>query len=95
MGHGLTPHSNAWYDRLSGMQQGYFYPWKSGVGDFNGEEAYMDLVRRYLSADKDVLDIGCGHGDVAVEITAHCRSVFAYDRISGYIELAQAKAAET
>lgn len=83
------PHSPEWYDRLSTMQRGYYYPWRSRVALRNGEDAYMDAVRDYLSPDKDVLDVGCGHGEVALAIAPLCRSVFAYDRVASYIEIAE------
>ncbi len=86
----LTPHTHAWYDRLAETQQGYFYPWRSTVAPRNGEAAYLDLVRAHLAADKDVLDVGCGHGEVDLAIAPHCRSVLAYDRVASFIDLAQA-----
>ena len=39
---GLRPHSNAWYDRLATLQQGYYYPWRSRIAPGNGQEAYVD-----------------------------------------------------
>lgn len=88
----LSPHTNSWYERLATQQEGYFYPWHSSLGEFNGEDAYLQMLRQHLSMDKDVLDAGCGHGDVALEIARFCRHVTAYDRIPQYITLAQANA---
>lgn len=86
---GPTPHSNAWYDRLSSLQDGYYYPWHSTIADGGGEQAYLDLVRRHLHPDLDVLDVGCGHGEVALEMAPLCRSLRAYDRVSRFIDLAR------
>ena len=90
--HRLKPHSADWYDRLSQLQVGYYYPWHSTLSMGNGDQAYMDLVMRHVSAEKDVLEVGCGHGELALEVAAHCRSLLAYDRVPSYIELAQAGA---
>ncbi len=88
----LKPHSTAWYDRLSQLQVGYYYPWQSNLSNGNGDQAYMDLVMQHVSVEKDVLEIGCGHGELALELAPHCRSLLAYDRVPSYIELAQAGA---
>jgi 23S rRNA (guanine745-N1)-methyltransferase len=74
------------------MQPGYYYPWKSSIAPFNGEDAYLDLLWQHLSPEKGVLDSGCGHGDVALRMAPLCRSVLAYDRVAPYIEIAQAEA---
>ena len=84
----LQPHSKAWYDRLSKMQAGYYFPWKSTIPQMNGEDTYRDLVYQHLSSTADILDSGCGHGDFPLEIAAHCRSILAYDRVSAYINIA-------
>jgi len=85
----IRPHAPEWYDRLSTLQNGYFYPWKSRTAALNGEDAYLDLVYRYLTPEMDVLDVGCGHGGVALELAPHCRSILAYDRVESYIQIAQ------
>jgi mannose-6-phosphate isomerase-like protein (cupin superfamily) len=36
-----------------------------------------------------VLDVGCGHGEVALELAPLCRSILAYDRVQPYIQLAK------
>ena len=85
----IQPHSPDWYDRLATLQEGYYYPWKSQVAPLNGEDAYLELVRKHLNQEKDVLDIGCGHGEVALSMAAFCRSILAYDRVESYIQIAQ------
>ena len=86
---GITPHSNAWYDRLSKQQDGYYYPWQSTLGLGDGESAYLSLVGDHLSKNTTVLDVGCGHGDVALELAPLCRSIVGYDRVESYIQLAE------
>jgi len=88
----IKPHSPEWYDRLSGLQDGYFYPWKSRIAAFNGEDAYLELVHKHLTPETDVLDVGCGHGEVSLELAHRCRSILAYDRVDNYIQLAQRSA---
>jgi len=91
---GPQPHTAAWYDRLATLQTGYHYPWKSRLGPWNGEAAYLALVREHLRPDADLLDVACGHGDVALEIAPHCRSILGYDRTAPWIALAQRAARE-
>jgi SAM-dependent methyltransferase len=90
----VTPHSPAWYKQLAKTQQGYYYPWKSVVSPFNGEDAYLELVKAHLQPQTDVLDAGCGHGDVALELSFLCHSILAYDLVEEYIALAQTRARE-
>jgi SAM-dependent methyltransferase len=90
----LIPQTAAWYDRLATLQVGYQYPWQSQIGDWHGEDAYLALVQQHLTPDADVLDIGCGHGEVAVEIAPRVRSVLAYDRTAAWIELGRQAARE-
>jgi ubiquinone/menaquinone biosynthesis C-methylase UbiE len=88
----LEPHSPSWYKQLAKTQQGYYYPWKSALSPFNGEDAYLELVKAHLQPHLDVLDAGCGHGEVALEIAPFCQSVLAYDLVEDYIELARIEA---
>jgi SAM-dependent methyltransferase len=78
--------------RLAKKQQGYYYPWESTVSLFNGEDAYLELVKAHLQPHLDVLDAGCRHGEVALDIAPLCHSVFAYDLVEDYIALAQTEA---
>ena len=90
----VKPHSPAWYDRLSTMQEGYWYPWGSKLGKWNGEDEYLTQVDEHLGPDVDLLDVGCGHGAVALDLAPRCRSVVAYDRIESWIENAKIEAQE-
>ncbi len=88
----LQPHSPAWYDRLASLQNGYYYPWKSQVAAHNGEDAYLKLIRQYLTPKTDLLDVGCGHGEVSLDLAPHSHSVLAYDRVDAYIQIARENA---
>lgn len=90
----LIPQTAAWYDRLTTLQQGYQYPWRSQIEHWHGEDAYLTLVRQHLSPNADVLDAACGHGDLAVEIAPAARSVLAYDRTAAWIALGRQAARE-
>ena len=85
----IRPHAPEWYDRLSTLQHGYYYPWRSRISPVNGEDTYLDLVHRNLTPETDVLDVGCGHGTVALELAPYCKSILAYDRVESYIHIAQ------
>jgi SAM-dependent methyltransferase len=90
----LIPQTAPWYDRLTTLQEGYYYPWRSYLPPSHGEDAYLQLVHRHLHADADVLDAACGHGEVALAIAPHCRSVLGYDRTAPWIAQAQRAAQE-
>jgi SAM-dependent methyltransferase len=90
----LIPQTAPWYDRLATLQQGYVYPWRSAIGAWHGEDAYLALVRQHLRPDLDVLDVACGHGEVSVEIAPQVRSVRGYDRTAAWIALGQEAARE-
>lgn len=62
----LQPHSNEWYDRLATIQDGYYYPWAAQLAPWNGEDNYLELVHQHLRPELDVLDVACGHGEVAL-----------------------------
>ncbi|MCE7980594.1 MAG: class I SAM-dependent methyltransferase [Caldilinea sp. CFX5] len=85
----LRPHSPEWYDRLATIQDGYYYPWGATLAPWNGEDTYLDLVRQHLRPELNVLDVACGHGEVALSLAPHCRSVLGYDRVARWIERAQ------
>ncbi|MEO8396020.1 MAG: class I SAM-dependent methyltransferase [Chloroflexota bacterium] len=88
----LKPHSAEWYERLSTLQSGYYYPWKSRLPALNGEDVFLAMLRDLLTPEKDVLEVGCGHGEVALQFAASCRTLLAYDRAAAYIRLAQTAA---
>lgn len=85
----LQPHSIEWYDRLASLQDGYYYRWHSDLAPWNGEDSYLELVQQHLHPDLDVLDVACGHGEVALHIAPYCHSVLGYDRVASWIARAQ------
>lgn len=85
----VTPHSKAWYERLSKQQNGYYYPWQSTLGSGDGESAYLSLVRDNLSKSTKVLDVGCGHGDVALDLAPLSHSIIGYDQVQSFIQIAE------
>jgi SAM-dependent methyltransferase len=88
----IKPHSPEWYDRLAKLQAGYFYPWQSSLPLFNGEDVFLATLEKLLTPDKVVLEIGCGHGELALKMAGLCRQLIAYDRVPEYIHLAQTAA---
>src|SRR6476469_7685253 len=90
----VRPHSTEWYQRLSTLQAGFYYPWQSQIAPGNGEAAYLALVGEHLGPDVDLLDVACGHGALTLEFARQCRSAFGYDVVPSYIEMAQAAANE-
>ncbi len=89
-------HSDSWYDHLAQIQDGYYYPWKSLVGPRDGESAFVEQVVAMLKPDSRVLEVGCGHGELAIELSQHCAYIIAYDRVQSYIDLAnQSKSAKS
>jgi SAM-dependent methyltransferase len=90
----LTGQTPEWFDRLATLQEGYYYPWRSHLDTGHGEDAYLHEVHRHLRPDADALDVACGHGQVALEIAPHVRSVRGYDRTAPWIDLAQRTAQE-
>ena len=81
-------------EALAEQQGGYFYPWRSALGDGNGEDAYTQLVEAHLSPDKVVLDAGCGHGADMLAFAPKVRRFIGYDAAASFIAIARRRAAE-
>jgi SAM-dependent methyltransferase len=81
-------------EALAAQQGGYFYPWRSALGERNGEDAYTRLVETHLSPDKVVLDAGCGHGDDMLAFAPKARRFIGYDAVESFIAIARRRAAE-
>src|SRR5262245_46253971 len=90
----LAPQSAPWYDRLTTLQKGYYYPWPSILPAWHGEDVFRSLLALHLQANLDVLEVACAQGELALEMAALVRSVVAYDRAADYIRLAQEAAQE-
>jgi SAM-dependent methyltransferase len=74
--------------------RGFAHRWQSQVAAGNGEDAFVALVEQYLCPDCDVLDLGCGHGELTLILAARCRTIVGIEREPGYLELARELAAE-
>jgi SAM-dependent methyltransferase len=81
-------------EALAEQQGGYFYPWRSALGDGNGEDAYTQLVEAHLSPEKVVLDAGCGHGTDMLAFAPKVRRFIGYDAVESFIAIARRRAAE-
>ena len=74
--------------------RGFAHRWESLVAPGNGEDAFLERVDRHLRPDCDVLDLGCGHGELTLILAARCRTIVGIERELGYLELARELAAE-
>ena len=54
----------------------------------------LHLVDQILRPEYDVLDLGCGHGELTLILAARCRTIVGIEREPGYLELAKELAAE-
>jgi SAM-dependent methyltransferase len=81
-------------EALAAQQGGYFYPWRSALGEGNGEDAYTQLVETHLSLEKVVLDAGCGHGTDMLAFAPKVRRFIGYDAVESFIAIARRRAAE-
>src|SRR5581483_5408579 len=81
-------------ERLAAEQGGYFYPWRSRLGDGGGEDAYTALVEAHLAPVKVVLDAGCGHGDDMLAFAPKVARFIGYDAVEPFIAIARRRAAE-
>lgn len=74
--------------------RGFAHRWQSSVAAGNGEDAFIALVEQFLRPDCDVLDIGCGHGELTLTLAPRCRTIVGIERDPGYLELARELATE-
>jgi len=63
------------------------------IADMAGYEATLRRVRGLLSADQDVLEIGCGTGTTALRLAPFTRRLMATDVSAGMIAIAREKLA--
>jgi SAM-dependent methyltransferase len=82
-------------EALAAQQGGYFYPWRSELGEGNGEDAYTQRVEAHLSSEKVVLDAGCGHGTDMLAFAPKVRRFIGYDAVESFIAIARRRAAES
>lgn len=65
------------------------------IADMAGYEATLRRVQGLLSADQDVLEIGCGTGSTALRLAPFTRRLLATDVSAGMIAIAREKLAAT
>jgi SAM-dependent methyltransferase len=75
--------------------RGFAHRWDSVVADGNGEDFFLDLLEEYLRPDADVLDVGCGHGELSLAIARRAGSVVGVERDPAVLELADELLAES
>ncbi len=63
------------------------------IADRIGYEATLRRIQNLLSADQDVLEIGCGTGTTALRLAPFTRRLFATDVSAGMIAIARKKLA--
>lgn len=63
------------------------------IADMPGYEATLQRVQALLSAEQDVLEIGCGTGTTALRLAPFTRRLLATDVSTGMIAIAQGKLA--
>jgi ubiquinone/menaquinone biosynthesis C-methylase UbiE len=63
------------------------------IADIAGYEATLRRVQGLLSADQDVLEIGCGTGSIALRLAPFTRRLLATDVSAGMIAIARDKLA--
>jgi SAM-dependent methyltransferase len=69
--------------------RGFAHRWDSVVADGNGEDFFLRLLDQHIRADADVLDVGCGHGELALSVARRARSVVGLERDRACLELAE------
>ncbi len=85
---------DSWLQDPRITERGFAHRWQSAVAAGNGEDAFLDLVDQHLRPDCDVLDLGCGHGELTLNFAARCRSIVGVERDPKYLELAEELAVE-
>ncbi|WP_298466572.1 class I SAM-dependent methyltransferase [uncultured Psychrobacillus sp.] len=81
----IEPHSFEWYNQLGKQQGKYTYSWNSTILKANGEILFDEEVRKMI-ASKKVLDVGCGHGEFAVECSPIAKEIVGFDVTNLFIE---------
>jgi 23S rRNA (guanine745-N1)-methyltransferase len=81
----VRPHSFEWYAQHGKLTGRYAYDWKSTVTEPNGERIFTDEVSRIVPGKK-VLDIGCGHGEFALQWSAVAKQIVGIDFTSDFVK---------
>ena len=85
---------DSWLQDPRIAERGFAHRWQSSVASGNGEDAFIALVNQHLKPEYDVLDLGCGHGELTLSLATRCRSIYGIEREAGYLELARELAVE-
>ncbi|WP_042150348.1 class I SAM-dependent methyltransferase [Paucisalibacillus sp. EB02] len=80
----LQPHSVEWYQHIGEHDGKYLYPWNSILDEPNGETIFDKEVLRMVE-DKNVLDVGCGHGDFTIRCSTVAEKVTGFDITEQFI----------
>lgn len=75
-------------------ERGFVHAWHSAVAPGNGEDYFVDRLSELLGPDDVVLDLGCGHGELALDLAGRCDVVIGMDRDPRVLGLARELAAE-
>lgn len=84
----VQPHSLEWYQNLGKSQAEYRYPWNSTVKEPNGETIF-DLEVFTIIKNKNVLDVGCGHGAFTKLCSNEAARITGFDVTEEFIKTAQ------
>ncbi len=69
--------------------RGFAHRWDSGVADGNGEDFFLELLDHHVGPGLDVLDVGCGHGELALSVAMRVQSVVCVERHRELLDLAE------
>ncbi|GIO91490.1 MULTISPECIES: methyltransferase domain-containing protein [Paenibacillus] len=81
----VRPHSIEWYAQLGRLTGQYSYSWKSTITEPNGELIFTNEVSQMVPGKK-VLDIGCGHGEFALQWSPVVKHIVGIDITSDFIK---------
>jgi SAM-dependent methyltransferase len=74
--------------------RGFVHAYDSSVEDGNGEDFFIELLDGLIDERTDLLDVGCGHGELTLSLAKRARSAIGVDRDAVVIGLARELAEE-